>query len=132
MLFTKDESISLWNQPFEIIIMSDHIEFDDFLKVNIHTGTVKSVRENEKARKPAYVMEVDFGEELGIKTTSAQITDFYDATTLTGKQVVAVTNFPPLRVAGVKSEVLVLGAVTDDGVVLLSPDQNVTNGTRIA
>lgn len=112
--------------------MSIEIEFEDFLKVEIHTGTVLSAKLNEKARKPAYVMEVDFGEGLGVKTTSAQITEFYDVDSLPGKQVVAVTNFPPLRVAGVKSEVLVLGAVTENGVVLLSPDQDVVNGIRIS
>ena len=108
------------------------IEFDDFLKVSIHTGTILSAKLNEKARKPAYIMQVDFGEELGVKTTSAQITDHYEINQLTGMQIVAVTNFPPLRVAGIKSEVLVLGAVTDSGVVLLKTDQAVGNGIRIA
>ena len=108
------------------------ITFDDFLKVEIHTGTVLSARLNEKARKPAYVLEVDFGDALGVKTTSAQLTDRYTPDDLPGKQVVAVTNFPPLRVAGVKSEVLVLGAVDDGGVTLLAPDSPVANGLRVA
>ena len=108
------------------------ITFDDFLKVEIHTGTVLSARVNEKARKPAYVLEVDFGDALGVKTTSAQLTDRYTPDDLPGKQVVAVTNFPPLRVAGVKSEVLVLGAVDDGGVTLLAPDSPVANGLRVA
>ena len=108
------------------------ITFDDFLKVEIHTGTVLSARLNEKARKPAYVLEVDFGDELGTKTTSAQLTDRYAPEDLPGRQVIAVTNFPPLRVAGVKSEVLVLGAVDGGGVTLLAPESQVANGLRIA
>ena len=112
--------------------MDNQITIDDFLKVNIKTGTVISAKLNEKARKPAYVMEIDFGDKLGVKITSAQITDHYTAEGIIGKQVVAVTNFPPLRVAGVKSEVLVLGAVADSGVVLLSPDQPVPNGLSVA
>ena len=112
--------------------MNSEITFEDFLKVAIHTGTVTSVRENAGARNPAYVMEIDFGSDMGTKTTSAQVTNLYDARSLVGKQVVAVTNFPPLRVAGVKSEVLVLGVETPDGVVLLSPDRTVDNGKRIS
>ncbi len=108
------------------------ISYDDFLKVSIHVGTVLSARLNEKAKKPAFVLEVDFGSELGIKTTSAQITDIYTLEQMVGKQIVAVTNFPPLRVAGVKSEVLVLGAVQSDGVVLVSLDKSVENGLRIS
>ena len=112
--------------------MNSEITFEDFLKVSIHTGTVTSVGENAGARNPAYVMEIDFGSDMGTKTTSAQVTNLYDARSLVGKQVVAVTNFPPLRVAGVKSEVLVLGVETPDGVVLLSPDRTVDNGKRIS
>lgn len=112
--------------------MSNSNEFKDFLKVEIHAGTVLSVRVHNKSRRPAYVMEIDFGEDVGTRITSAQITDFYETDTLIGKQVVAVTNLPPLRVAGVKSEVLVLGVVTPEGVVLLAPDQKVSNGLRVA
>jgi tRNA-binding protein len=112
--------------------MNNTIEIDDFLKVSIHTGTILSAELNKKARKPAFVMDVDFGEELGVKKTSAQITEFYDAEKLIGRQIVAITNFAPLRVAGVKSEVLVLGVVTAEGVVLLGPDQPVINGLKIA
>ena len=112
--------------------MNNTIEFDDFLKVSIHTGTILSATLNRKARKPAFVMEVDFGEQIGVKTTSAQITDFYDAAQLIGRQITAVINFPPLRVAGIKSEVLVLGVVTEQGVVLLQPEQPVANGLRVA
>lgn len=108
------------------------IEFDDFLKVDIRTGTVIEAYPNEKARNPSYVMHIDFG-ELGTKTSSAQITRNYQPEELVGKQVVAVTNFPVKRIAGVKSEVLVLGAVCEDhDIVLLEPTFPVKNGMRIA
>ena len=108
------------------------ISFDDFLKVEIRTGTVLEVRRNEKARKPAYVLTIDFGPS-GIKTSSAQLTKNYRPEDLVGMQVVAVLNFPVKRIAGMKSEVLVLGAMSDaDDVVLLTPTQAVENGTRIA
>jgi tRNA-binding protein len=85
-----------------------------------------------KARKPAYILTIDFG-ELGEKMSSAQITDNYSKAELIGKQIIAVVNFPAKRVAGVKSEVLVLGAVTNDkGVVLLEPNLPVENGNRIS
>jgi len=112
--------------------MNKKIEVEDFLKVSIHTGTVLSATLNPKARKPAFVMKIDFGGEIGHKTTSAQITDIYEVDELIGRQIVAITNFPPLRVAGVKSEVLVLGVLTSEGVVLLQPDREVGNGERIA
>lgn len=108
------------------------ISIADFQKLNICTGTVTTAGINDKARKPAMVLEIDFGPELGTRTSSAQITDQYSVEELVGQQVVAVMNFPPLRVAGVKSEVLVLGAVTGQGVVLLQPDRKVENGTHIA
>ena len=108
------------------------ISFDDFLKVEIRTGTVLEVRRNEKARKTAYVLTIDFGPS-GIKTSSAQLTKNYRPEDLVGMQVVAVLNFPVKRIAGMKSEVLVLGAMSDaDDVVLLTPTQAVENGTRIA
>ena len=88
---------------------------------------------NEKARKPAYILKIDFGEEIGIKTTSAQIIDNYQIKALIGKQVSAIMNFPPLRVAGVKSEVLVLAGVCNEhGTVLLQPTQTIRNGTAVA
>ena len=111
---------------------SGKITFDDFLKVKIVTGTIVGVRVNEKARVPAFVIDVDFG-PYGRKTSSAQITGNYTLETLAGKQIVAVANFPPKRIAGVKSEVLVLGAVSEThGVVLLEPTFPVENGARIA
>lgn len=111
--------------------MSPEIDFSDFLKVDIRVGTLLSARLNEKARRPAYVLEVDLG-ELGIKLSSAQITEHYQAEDLVGTQVLAVVNFPPKRVAGVKSEVLVLAAVDEaKGTVLIRPDLKVANGTRM-
>jgi len=103
-----------------------------FFEFDIRIGTVQTAEPHNKARKPAYMLTIDFG-ELGMKTTSAQITDHYTPDELVGKQVVAVTNFPPKRVAGVKSEVLVLGGVLESNdVILLQPTQNVPNGTRVA
>ena len=108
------------------------ITWDDFTKVEIHSGTIIEAAPNKKARVPAYVMKIDFG-ELGVKTSSAQITRHYDVDRLVGQQVVAVTNFPPKRIAGIKSEVLVLGVVCgEDDIVLLEPTQKVRNGLRIA
>lgn len=111
---------------------SGEIAFDDFLKVKIVTGTIVGVRVNAKARVPAFVVDVDFGPH-GRKTSSARITGNYTPDTLLGKQIVAVANFPPKRIAGVKSEVLILGAVSEaHGVVLLEPTFPVENGARIA
>ena len=108
------------------------ISFDEFMKVEIRTGTIISATVNEKARKPAYILEIDFG-PLGIKTSSAQLTHNYTPTSLVGKQIVAVMNFPVKSIAGVKSEVLVLGAVSaEDDVVLLEPTRPTVNGARIS
>jgi tRNA-binding protein len=108
------------------------IEFSHFLGVELRVGRVRSTRLNPKAQRPAYVMEVDFGDALGVKTTSAQVTTNYTADALVGRLVIAVMNFPPKRVAGVKSEVLVLAAVDDTaGTVLLSPERDVALGTRV-
>lgn len=107
------------------------ITFDDFLKVDIRTGTVLTAQLNKKARNPAYMLTIDFG-ELGIKTTSAQITQHYTLPMLIGMQIVAVVNFPPKRVAGVQSEVLVLAVVSATaGTILLTPDSGVPNGQRV-
>ena len=109
------------------------ITFDDFKKVQIKLGTILSVEKNEKARKPSLVIEVDFGEEIGIKQSSAQITHYYNEDNLKGKQVVGVCNFPEKNIAGVKSQFLVLGAIEEDGkVVLLHPSQAAKNGLKIA
>ena len=95
-------------------------------------GTVISVEENRKARKPALVLEIDFGDGLGIKKTSAQITDYYNESNLVEKQVISVCNFPSKNIAGIESEVLVLGAIEKDGeVVLVHPTKKVDNGLEI-
>ena len=113
--------------------MKEQITFNDFDKVDIRVGTVISVRKNEKARKPSLVVEVDFGEEIGIKQSSAQITHYYNEENLKGKQVIGVCNFPNKNIAGVVSEVLVLGAIEKDGkVVLVHPSQKTDNGLDIA
>ncbi len=109
------------------------ITYDDFKKVKIKVGTVLEVKINEKARKPSLVIKVDFGKEIGIKQSSAQITHYYKAENLIGKQVIGVCNFPTKNIAGVVSEVLVLGAIEKDGkVVLVHPSQKTENGLDIA
>ena len=106
--------------------------YEDFKKIKIHIGTIISVTNNEKAKKPALVLKINFGEKIGIKTTSAQITDYYNKTSLIGKQVIAVCNFASKNIAGIISEVLILGAVEKNGtVVLLHPSQPVENGLEI-
>ncbi len=113
--------------------MKEQITYDIFDKVDIRLGTVISVKKNEKARKPSLVIEVDFGEEIGIKQSSAQITHYYNEENLKGKQVIGVCNFPEKNIAGIKSEFLVLGAIEEDGkVVLLHPSQAAKNGLKIA
>ncbi len=105
---------------------------DDFMRLDLRIGTVVKAEAFTEARKPAIKLEVDFG-ELGIKQSSAQITRRYDPQELVGRQVTAVVNFPPMRVAGYKSEVLVLGGVPEDGdVVLLRPDETLPNGTKVS
>jgi len=107
------------------------IDFEEFLRVDIRSGTVIEAKVNAKARVPAYILKIDFG-DIGIKTSSAQLTKNYSLEDLPGLQVIAVVNFPVKRIAGVKSEVLVLG--TDAGendVVLLGPRAKVGNGLRV-
>ncbi len=107
------------------------ITWQDFEKVEVRVGTVLTAERFPEARKPSYKMTIDFG-PMGVRQTSAQITKRYDPKDLVGRQVLAVTNFEPRRIAGFKSEVLVLGAVPGEGdVVLLNVDEKVPNGTRI-
>jgi len=113
--------------------MKEQITYDIFDKVDIRIGTVISVKKNEKARKPSLVVEVDFGKEIGIKQSSAQITHYYSEENLIGKQVVAVCNFPEKNIAGVISQFLVLGAIDAEGkVTLVHPSQKTENGLPIA
>ena len=113
--------------------MKEQITYDIFNKVDIRLGTVISVKKNEKARKPSLVVEVDFGKEIGVKQSSAQITHYYNEENLNGKQVIAVCNFPEKNVAGVVSQVLILGSVDSEGnVTLVHPSQKADNGLPIA
>lgn len=105
--------------------------FDDFMKLDIRVGTIISAKNFEKARKPAYQLQVDFGKEIGIRRSSAQITDCYTPEELIGKQVLAVVNFPPRQIADFMSEVLVLGTYSEGGVVLIAPDRKVENGDKL-
>ena len=105
--------------------------FDDFLKLDIRVGTILEAKVFEKAKKPAYQLLVDFGEEIGVKKSSAQITEQYQPSDLIGKQVLAVVNFPPRQIADFLSEVLVLGTYSEGGVVLITPDKDVKNGDKL-
>ena len=108
------------------------ISFDDFLKVDIRVGTIIEADEFPEARKPAYVLKIDFGPEIGIKKTSAQITAHYDRENIIGRQVAAVVNFPPRQIGKHMSEVLTLGFPDGDGeVVMIGVDHPVPNGGRL-
>lgn len=112
--------------------VSDTISFDDFLKVDVRVGKVVEAEVFPEARKPAYKMKIDFGPEIGLKKTSAQITKHYTPEELVGRLVMAVVNFPPRQIGPVMSEVLTLGVPDDEGeVVLLSPDKDVPIGGRL-
>ena len=109
------------------------IEFDDFARVDIRVGSIAEVLPFPEARKPSYKLRIDFGPDLGERVSSAQLTTTYpDRSTLIGRKVVAVVNFPPRRIAGFASEVLVLGAMGDGGAVhLLAPEPGCADGLRI-
>ena len=112
--------------------MSDPIGFDEFLKVDIRKGTVVDARPYPEARKPALKLWVDFGPEIGVKKSSAQITEHYAPEELIGKQVLGVVNFPPRQIGNFMSEALVLGLPDDSGnVVLITPDKAVPDGGRM-
>ena len=108
------------------------IEFDDFLKVDIRVGRILEVQPFPEARKPAWKLVIDFGGDIGVKKSSAQITDLYDADSLKGRQIMAVVNFPPRQIGPFMSEVLTLGVSNTEGaVVLCSPDSEVEEGARL-
>lgn len=108
------------------------ITWNDFEKVEMRVGTIIEANDFPEARKPAYQLTIDFGKEIGIKKSSAQITKRYAMQDLVGKQIIAVVNFPKKQIGKFMSECLVLGSVNEDEVVLLSSDLKVENGLRIA
>jgi tRNA-binding protein len=108
------------------------ITFGDFMKVDIRVGRVIHAEPYPEARKPAIKMQIDFGGEIGVKKSSAQVTTHYTPETLIGRQVMAVINFPPRQIGKFMSEVLVLGVPDEDeGIVLIAPDQDVPKGERL-
>ena len=109
------------------------ISWTDFEKVELRVGTIIEVEDFPEARKPAFKLKVDFGDEIGVKKSSAQITDLYEKDDLVGRQVLAVINFPARQIGPVQSECLVTGFHREDGfVVLAKPDSKVPNGARLA
>ena len=108
------------------------ITFDDFLKVDIRVGRIIEVEAFPEARKPAWKLKIDFGSDIGVKKSSAQITDMYDAESLLGRQILAVINFPPRQIGPFMSEVLTLGVSDAAGaIVLVKPDNEVEDGARL-
>jgi tRNA-binding protein len=107
------------------------ITWNDFEKVEMRVGTILEANDFPEARKPAYQLRIDFGKEIGIKKSSAQLTKRYSREDLVGKQIIAVVNFPKKQIGNFMSECLVLGSVKDDDIVLLSSDMKVENGLRI-
>ena len=112
--------------------MDDTISWSDFAKVDMRVGTIIEVRDFPEAHKPAYQLKLDFGEGIGVKKSSAQLTELYTKGELLGKQVIAVINFPDKQIDNFMSECLILGAVAGKEVVLLKPDSSVPNGLKIA
>ena len=111
--------------------MKDVVKYEDFEKLEILVGTILEVKINQKARNPAYVLNIDFGRKIGVKQSSAQITN-YSINELLQKQIIAVCNFGKKNIAGIESEVLVLGAINDNQeVILLHPQKKVSNGAQI-
>lgn len=116
-------AINLWG-----VVMA---KFEDFLSLDIRVGEIIKAEDFKEARKPAYKLWVDFGQEIGIKKSSAQITELYELEDLLGRQVLGVVNFPQRQIANLMSEVLVLGVYTKDGVVLIKADRQVEKGSKL-
>lgn len=114
-------------------IMTNNLTWEDFQKIEIRCGKILEAKDFPEARKPAYKLKIDFGPEIGIKASSAQITTLYEKTDLIGMSIVAVMNFPPKQIGHFMSEVLVLGTVLSNGdVVLLTPSKPSELGARVA
>ena len=110
----------------------NNLSWSDFLKVEMRVGTVIEVEDFPQARNPSFILKVDFGEEIGVKKSSAQITDIYTKESLLGKQVMAVVNFPPKQIGPIMSECLVTGFAREDGAIVLAmPESDVPNGARL-
>lgn len=109
----------------------EKIDIEEFNKVDIRVGTVIEVKENKKSRNPAFVLTIDFGKEIGLKKSSAQITKLYKGEDLIGRQVICCVNLKPLHIGSVKSEVRILGTNSKQGVVLLNVSENVENGDKV-
>ena len=107
------------------------IGIEEFDKVDMRAGTILEVKDNKKSRNPAYVLTIDFGEEIGIKKSSAQITTLYQPDDLIGMQVICCVNLTPMHIGSVKSEVRILGTESEQGVVLLQPTEKVKNGDKV-
>ncbi len=107
------------------------IGIEEFDKVDMRAGTILAAKANKKSRNPAYVLTIDFGEEIGIKKSSAQITTLYQTDDLVGMQVICCVNLTPMHIGSVKSEVRILGTESEQGVVLLRPTEKVKNGDRV-
>lgn len=107
------------------------IGIEEFDRVDMRAGTILEAKENKKSRNPAYVITIDFGEEIGIKKSSAQITTLYQTDDLVGMQVICCVNLTPMHIGSVKSEVRILGTESEQGVVLLRPTEKVKNGDRV-
>ena len=120
------------SRPGAMGLIMNEIKFEDFMKMDIRVGTIVAARPFPEARKPAFKLDIDFGGDIGIRKSSAQITVHYDCDTLIGTQVMAVVNFPPRQIGPFMSEVLTLGVPgPDGGVVLIQPSIDVPNGGRL-